>query len=448
MWQNPGDVYNRNMAFYRATIPGFARDAEDYARRERESVYGRRDTYDPEASALAARRAQEEKEQAERERQARIEAQARRASAEAERQRLEAELLEKARATFRTIPATELAYSTVSLGCGGFGEVFVGRYLGLDVAIKKLVVPRLTGADCKVFGDEVTIHAGIRHPNIVRLMAACLEQGNFALVMEYMTGGSLHTLLISDVELPWDRRIDMAMQIVAGVVFLHANKITHRDLKSLNVLLERPYPDYGQLKLCDFGLAKIRSETRKTTTRPDSSKAVTVAGTLGWMPPEAFIRYAKLTEKSDVYALGMVLWELAARKAPYEDAENDDVARGFIKDGETEDFPEDTDRPEGYERVVRSCWSKNPEERPDAMDLLPQLETLAATAGFFAGRGRGERVVAGAGVSVSAGPEYGTYSSSSLGRAGAGGGGSGAAAGARAPSGPQYAAYSSPSSRK
>lgn len=404
MWQNPGDVYNRNMAFYRATIPGFARDAEDYARREWESVYGRRDTYDPEASAGAARRAQEEKEQAERERQARIEAQARRASAEAERQRLEAERLEEARATFRTIPNAELEYGAKTLGCGGFGEVLEGRYLGLDVAIKRLHVKRLTDADCRVFGDEVTIHAGIRHPNIVRLMAACLEQGNFSLVMEYMTGGSLHTLLISDVELPWDRRIDMAMQIVAGVVFLHANKITHRDLKSLNVLLEGPYPDYGQVKLCDFGLAKIRSETRKTTTRPGPSKVGDVAGTIGWMPPEAFIRYAKFTEKSDVYALGMVLWELAARKAPYEDAENDDVARGWIKDGETEEFPEDADRPEGYEIIVRSCWSKNPEERPDARDLLPQLETLAATAGFFAGMGAG--VSMSAGPSVVSGPQY------------------------------------------
>eukprot|EP01090_Pellita_catalonica_P016431 TRINITY_DN468_c0_g1_i8.p1 TRINITY_DN468_c0_g1~~TRINITY_DN468_c0_g1_i8.p1 ORF type:complete len:415 (+),score=98.25 TRINITY_DN468_c0_g1_i8:136-1245(+) len=95
-------------------------------------------------------------------------------------------------------------------------------------------------------------------------------------------------------------------------------------------------------------------------------------GTVRWLAVELFKRRAKPTEASDVYSLGMILWEIASRLIPFADAQNDAVIVGWIKDGEQEEIPEDT--PAEFKSLIEECWSPTPSKRPTALEVLKRLE--------------------------------------------------------------------------
>src|SRR6185437_8723456 len=99
--------------------------------------------------------------------------------------------------------------------------------------------------------------------------------------------------------------VDMA----SGLAYLHSRSILHRDVKSLNVLLD----DYGKAKLTDFGLSRTKDETKSK----DLLSTKQAVGTIQWMAPELFSRNPNYTQKSDIYSFGMTLWELVARRIPY-----------------------------------------------------------------------------------------------------------------------------------
>jgi len=217
---------------------------------------------------------------------------------------------------------------------------------------------------------------GLRHPNIVQLYGVCLEPGHYGMVMELMPKGSLFDVLHNAGErLDWKIRWEIGMDVGQGLSVLHAQGILHRDLKSLNVLLD------GNLraKLTDFGLSRVKTESAASTKHQ-------AAGTVRWMAPELFKRTAKYTEGSDIYSYGMILWELASRKTPYEDAANEAVVIQWIKDGETEIIPADC--PEIFGAVTKSCWAMEPASRPKAADAVTRLGAGLRQQGFF-GAGAG-----------------------------------------------------------
>ncbi len=128
-----------------------------------------------------------------------------------------------------------------------------------------------------------------------------------------------------------------------GLSYLHLQKIIHRDLKSLNVLLDNQY----HAKITDFGLAKIKLESNSTSTKTKQGM-----GTTRWRAPELFKRNVSPNVASDVYSYGMVLWEIASRQLPFSDASDDVTVMGWIKDGEQEKLP--TDCPESYGSLVQA----------------------------------------------------------------------------------------------
>ena len=309
-------------------------------------------------------------------------------------------------ATLQEVRSSDIKYqrnasgAQIKLGGGNFGDVFKGRYEGAPVAIKQLRIETMSETDRAAFRSEATVHARMRHPNIVNLLALCLEEGHFALVLEYMEGGSLYQLLHSEIVLPWNQRIDMAMQLVAGVMYLHGlrDHIVHRDLKSANVLLESPYNEHARVKLRigDFGLAKIKDASSSTS-------GVGVAGTIVSSPPEAFDDTHVFTKKSDIYSLGVLLWEIASRALPYAGLSMAALMRRILG-GQTNPIPAGT--PPEFASVIQDCWKLEPTERPDARSLLPRLEVLA---GFFAGRERArEREAAAPGAGAGSGMRPGS----------------------------------------
>ena len=255
-----------------------------------------------------------------------------------------------------TIAASALVIDySKRLGEGGFGVVYQGQWQRVTVAAKKLKATNLSPQALASFQEEGQRHGLLRHPNIVMLFGVCVEPGHYSMVMEFMSGGSLYGFLHSSQDIPWSLRKSIAENISSGLYYLHDHQIIHRDLKSLNVLLD----DRGQAKLADFGLAALKSETQSTTTT-----AAKPTGTVRWMAPELFKRGGKCTESSDIYALGWVLWEIAARKIPFEDEQqaNDAVIMDWIKEGERDSIPADT--PPQYAALLSRCWQQRAEDRP------------------------------------------------------------------------------------
>jgi serine/threonine protein kinase/ankyrin repeat protein len=252
--------------------------------------------------------------------------------------------------------------SSKVLGSGAFGIVYRGEYNFTHVAIKCLHANKLSEKTLEEFKKESLLMGQMRHPNIVQTFGACFEPGHYSLVMELMPKGSLHDLLHNTQTIPWTLRWQIAVDVSAGLAYLHDQKIIHRDLKSMNVLWNGSHA-----KISDFGLATVKIETQSTTQA--GSKA---AGTTRWMAPELFKRNGKCSTATDVYSLGMVFWELASREIPYKDG-NEIQAMGWIKDGEKENIPDDC--PLEMKAVILDCW-KAPSERQTSENIHQTLLTL------------------------------------------------------------------------
>lgn len=144
----------------------------------------------------------------------------------------------------------------------------------------------------------------LRHPNIVLFLGACIKPPNLGIVLEFCSKGSLWSVLQNhNIDLTWEDRRKIALDTAKGVFYLHSFNppILHRDLKSLNLLLD----DSLRTKLIDFGW-----------TRKLDIKMTGKIGTYQWMAPEV-ISSQMYTEKADVFSFGIILWEIASREPPY-----------------------------------------------------------------------------------------------------------------------------------
>ncbi|KAF9966900.1 hypothetical protein BGZ73_000810, partial [Actinomortierella ambigua] len=186
-------------------------------------------------------------------------------------------------------------------------------------------------------------------------------QGRLVLVMEYADGGCLEDA-IDRGQLDWPNKTRIAQEIVRGLAFIHHMNVIHRDLKSMNVLLTR----YREVKLCDFGMAtvKVRSTSKSTSA---------AKGTLRWMAPEIFAARPKYSTKSDMFALGTVMWEMAANcTTPFKDLSDNLIVVNLIRAGEREVLPDDT--PQDYRQWVERCWDQDPDKRPEAKEMVVKDE--------------------------------------------------------------------------
>ena len=262
-----------------------------------------------------------------------------------------------------TVPASALTFGKL-LGEGAYGSVYEGLWNDQPVAIKRLRAQHLTEQAVHELRQEAQImfQLGVESKYIVPLKKICLESPYYSLVMELMPKGSLYHLLHSQQSLPWTIRFQIALDVAWGLKDLHSYHILHRDLKSLNILLD----DRLRAKLADFGLAKVKQET--------SSQSTAAKGTVLWMAPELFKRKTEVTEAADIWSLGMVLWELATREIPFKDAQNQLQVIGWLKDGEKEEIP--VDCPAELKSIIESCWDLTPTKRPTAIQVMESLKPL------------------------------------------------------------------------
>ncbi|XP_046971031.1 raf homolog serine/threonine-protein kinase Raf isoform X1 [Vanessa cardui] len=260
------------------------------------------------------------------------------------------------------------------IGSGSFGTVYKAHWHG-PVAVKTLNVKTPTPAQLQAFKNEVAVLRKTRHCNILLFMG-CVSKPSLAIVTQWCEGSSLYQHLhVLETPLPMLHLIDVARQTAQGMDYLHAKNIIHRDLKSNNIFLR----DDWSVKIGDFGLAtaKVRWSDSSTLGGVQWQQPT---GSILWMAPEV-IRMDEpvpYTFRSDVYAYGIVLFELMAGELPYSHLNNKDqilwsVGRGLLRP-DARRLRQDA--PQALKRLFEDCIKFDREQRPLFRQILASLESM------------------------------------------------------------------------
>lgn len=247
------------------------------------------------------------------------------------------------------------------LGKGAFGTVYKAKWMGTDVAVKVVDHESMSPEAYRDFLSEISMMSNLRHPNVLILLGGSLTPPNLYFVTEYMSQGSLDKVLLAYPHLDWKVRLSMAIDMAKGLYYLHHQSppILHRDLKSLNILVDENF----RCKVADFGLSVDKSENLKEKM-----------GTLNWVAPECVgISGEPYDEKSDMWSFGMILWELVAGRIPFAGLTQLQVLRR-IDTHELEPIPEGTDP--RYAALIEWCWNSERRQRPSISNALSILEAI------------------------------------------------------------------------
>ena len=291
----------------------------------------------------------------------------------------------------RFVPGTLIGgrYRIIGLlGRGGMGEVYRATDLALGQSVALKFLPEEATHDPRLlerFHGEVRIARQVSHPNVCRVYDIGEAEGMPYISMEYVDGEDLASLLTRIGRLPADKALETARKLCAGLAAAHDRGIIHRDLKPQNIMMNKR----GDVVIMDFGLAAIADQLSGSEVRN---------GTPAYMAPEQ-LRGAEVTARSDIYALGLVLYELFTGKRPY-DARN---IQEMLRQQESAQLTSMTsiaaDIDPGVEKAIRRCLDPDPARRPanvlSVAAALPGGDPLAAA--LAAGEMPSPELVAAAG---------------------------------------------------
>jgi serine/threonine-protein kinase len=252
------------------------------------------------------------------------------------------------------------------IGEGGMGEVFKGLDLMLEreVAIKVLRPELARNPDLvERFRSEAVALARLSHPNVATLYSLVRDGDVLCMAMEFVSGETLDRMLRRTGAVQWERAVSIACQALAGIDHAHQAGILHRDIKPANIMLTPA----GVAKVLDFGIARILGSTRLTHTGR-------MIGTLEYMSPEA-IRGRPSDRRSDVYSVGLALYELLTGTSPFARDTEYEIIRAQV-----EELPPAPQTlvwlPDALSAAVMRALAKHPEERyQTASEFLAALST-------------------------------------------------------------------------
>ena len=277
------------------------------------------------------------------------------------------------------------------LGSGSFGDCYRGVFQGNAVAIKKMRATLVDEKGFKAFCQEINMLSVCVHENLVNFVGYCLKPV-LLIIMEFVDGGTLTSWIKANKNLQMSKFMEGVLPIlldcVAGLEFLHCglvDPIVHRDIKSENILITSE----GSAKIADLGEARTVSRTHTMTT----------VGTNGYTAPEV-LKAERYGPPADIFSLAIVMSECISRAAPYSNmlkdangkniASWDQIVEMTKVAGLRPVLPNDVDPMLG--RLIRECWSADPDERPNCSVLFLRLKDVALR--ILRQSGAGSRILA------------------------------------------------------
>jgi serine/threonine protein kinase len=284
------------------------------------------------------------------------------------------------------IDACKVAHGNVKrgrqIGKGAFAKVYEVNWLG-----KQLAEKCFNGPEIEAIQKEMSFLAGLSHPNILPLFGVITKADSCSLVIELMDQ-DLRDLMLqrkdnkdSTYDPPFQllEAVDIMLQVAEGMRYLHANKVVHRDLKSMNILVKcEEHSGHVYVKVADFGLSKVK-EASCTYSNITLDK-----GTTRWMAPELFkiskypnvltresnppLKYDPL--KADIYSFGMVCYEILTGLIPFHDCKLTDLRERIV---EEELRPLIPDYCPELSELITTCYHSNPATRPSFDEICVKL---------------------------------------------------------------------------
>lgn len=252
------------------------------------------------------------------------------------------------------------------IGAGGMSDVFKARdhILGRNVAIK--VLKQEFSVDVNFvtkFRSEAQSAAGLEHPNIVNIYDVGSEDGIYFIVMEYVEGVTLKTYIEKKVQLTYKEAVSIAIQVGRGIEAAHAKNIIHRDIKPQNILISTE----GKAKVTDFGIARAVSS---------NTISADVMGSVHYSSPEQ-ARNGFVDGKSDIYSLGIVMYEMVTGRVPFDGETTVAVAIQHLQEEMVPPSEFAPNLPMSLEKIILKCTQKSPDRRYDNIsDLLVDLKKV------------------------------------------------------------------------
>jgi len=254
-----------------------------------------------------------------------------------------------------------------TIGEGGMANV----YLAYDTILERDVAVKVLRGDLandekfvKRFQREAKAASSLNHPNIVEMYDVGEDDGNYFIVMEYVNGKTLKNLIKKRGVLSLSETIDIMLQLTSGIACAHDRYIIHRDIKPQNVMILED----GRVKITDFGIAVALNSAELTQTN-------SVMGSVHYLPPEQ-ANGSGATVKSDIYSLGILMYELLTGKLPFKGENAVEIAIKQMKDKIPNIIEQNPNVTQSVENIVLKACAKNPQNRYETVrDMHEDLRT-------------------------------------------------------------------------